>query len=276
MPEPSVDEATLRLTYAYDRDWPLEPAVETVREAEGLRVERFEITSRHDQRVPGLILSDPAAEGSRPLLLVAHPATLDKANDYVLWPAQQWVAQGVTCVTIDQAGHGERAARPVSLEEFVRFPYRRLDQTVQTAVDWMRALDYLESRADVDTSRTGFVGFSMGGMRGAAFVGLDERVRAAVFCITGAARGEPADPGERDAQRLTDPATFAPLIGARPCLVVAGRQDDVVPPASAQRFYDAMAEPKRIVWLECGHWDFMPQGLAPIWPFLEQQLAGSA
>ena len=261
----------LNLLYAYDPDWPLDATTSELSSNETLRTERFEYTSRHDERVSGLVLSDPTAEGPRPLVLVAHPATLDKSNDYVLWPAQQWVAARVICATIDQAGHGERAKKPISMEEFTKYPYRRMDQTVQTAVDWMRALDYLSQRPDVDASRIGFVGFSMGGMRGAPFVGLDSRIKAAVFCISGAARSLPDDAGERRAQEATDPATFAPLMTG-PTLVVAGKTDDIVPPDAAQRFHDAMPEPREIAWLDCGHWDFMPQGLAPIWPFLEANL----
>jgi hypothetical protein len=33
-----------------------------------------------------------------------------------------------------------------------------------------------------------------------------------------------------------------------------------------------MPDPKSIEWLDCGHWDFMPQGVEPIWPFLESKL----
>ena len=60
----------------------------------------------------------------------------------------------------------------------------------------------------------------------------------------------------------------------RPTLVVAGRRDDIVPPASAERFFAAMPEPREIHWGPYGHWDFMPAGLSPVWPFLERQLFG--
>ena len=278
MTAPAIPTALLRQFYAYDRDFPLQPSTSLVEEGAALRVERFEITSLHEARVPGLILWDPRREGPQPTILVAHPATLDKGSDYVLSPAREWVARGAVCVTIDQAGHGDRARRPITTEDFSRYPLRRAAMTYQTAVDWMRTLDYLSQRPEVDgpvvdVGRIGFVGFSMGGMRGAAFVGLDERVRAAVFCISGASRGQPVDEQERLAQLSTDPATFAPLMqGAT--LVVAGEDDDIVPPASAQRFFEAMPEPREIVWGPYGHWDFMPQGLEPVWPFLERHLFG--
>jgi dienelactone hydrolase len=257
--------------YAYDRDFPLDATVEPFHEDDVLRVERFEITSANDQRVPGLLFRPALDARTGPTILIAHPATLDKASEYITGPARQWARAGATCVTIDQAGHGDRAAGSISIEEFRRFPLRQARQSVQTAIDWMRVVDYLETRDEVDSSRLGFVGFSMGGRRGAPFVGLDQRLGAAVFCISGAAVGTPADNAAQRAQHATDPLTFAPMMNCA-TLVVAGTRDDIVPPDAAQKFFDAMPEPKRIEWFECGHWDFMPQGLGPIWPFLESTL----
>ena len=167
--DPAIPVALLRQFYAYDRDLPLEAVTAEAPGLDfgpGLRAERFEITSTHDARVPGLVLWDPAREGPRPAVLVAHPATLGKSDDYVLWPASEWAERGAVCVLIDQAGHGERATRPITMEDFMRYPQRRAAMTQQTAVDWMRALDYAVTRPQVDGERVGFVGFSMGGMRG--------------------------------------------------------------------------------------------------------------
>ena len=209
------------------------------------------------------------ASGPAPALLIAHPETLDKASDYVLAPAEAWVRRGGVAVTMDQAGHGEREGQPVSAQAFSRDPQRRLAQAAQTAVDWMRVLDYLGTRPEVHATRSGFLGFSMGSARAAALVGLDARISAAVFCIPGGLR-MPATAGDvRWWEEATHPMRFAPLMD-RPTLIVAGTEDDVAPPGGVVQFYDAMPEPKRLEWLPCGRWDFMPQGLAPVWPFLQQ------
>ena len=262
------------LAFGYDRDLPF--GAKTTQAGEGGRmiVERFEITSRYDDRVGGLLMQSADAVGPRPLVLVGHPGTLDKSSDYVLWPAEQWVARGAICATIDQAGHGERATRPVSMEDFQRWPMRRLDQSLQTVVDWMRTLDYLSERPEVDAERIGFVGFSMGGMRGAPFVGIDKRVQAASFCISGASTlsGRGGIAAEL-ANELTDPGAYAPMMAGRAIQVVAGERDDLITPEATQRFYDQLSEPRELVWLPCGHWDFMPQGIKPVGPFLERTLS---
>lgn len=266
-------ELLCELAFGYDRDLPFSATTAPAGEGNSLVVERFEITSRYEERVSGLLLQSRETEGPRPLVLVGHPGTLDKSSDYVLWPAEQWVARGAICATIDQAGHGERARRPVSMEDFQRWPMRRLDQSLQTVVDWMRVLDYLSERPEVDAERVGFVGFSMGGMRGAPFVGLDDRVKAASFCISGASTlsGRGGSAGEL-ANRLTDPGVYAQMMSGRAIQVVAGEHDDLITPEATQRFYDQLSEPRELVWLSCGHWDFMPQGIQPVGPFLERQL----
>ena len=271
--ESSQADLLRELAFGYDRDFPFNATTAVAGESGGMSVERFEITSRYEERVSGLLIQPDEAEGPRPLILVGHPGTLDKSSDYVLWPAEQWVARGAICATIDQAGHGERARRPVGMEDFQRWPMRRLDQSIQTVVDWMRVLDHLSERPEVDADRVGFVGFSMGGMRGAPFVGLDERVKAASFCISGASTlsGRGGSAGEL-ANRLTDPGIYAPMMAGRAIQVVAGEQDDLITPEATQRFYDRLSEPRELVWLPCGHWDFMPQGIKPVGPFLERAL----
>lgn len=274
MSDDAIHESLLReLAFGYDRDLPLDVKTAAAGEGGGLSVERFEITSRYEERVAGFLMQSAEADGPRPLILVGHPGTLDKSSDYVLWPAEQWVARGAICATIDQAGHGERAKRPVSMEDFQRWPMRRLDHTLQTVVDWMRTLDYLSERPEVDAERVGFVGFSMGGMRGAPFVGVDQRVKAASFCISGASTLSGRGGGAGDlANHLTDPGVYAPMMAGRAIQVVAGERDDLITPEATQRFYDQLSEPRELVWLPCGHWDFMPQGIQPVGPFLERAL----
>ncbi len=278
MTAPTLDPATRALFYRYDRALPLNAETTVVADSKALRIERFAISSRHDARVPGLFLHNPNAGEPRPTVLIAHPATLDKSSDYVMEPARAWVERGAICVTIDQAGHGERRDGALDVRESLRSPVRRADESVQTAVDWMRTVDYIIGRPEVDAERIGFAGFSLGGMRGAAFVGLDARVKASVFAICGAAGSVRAQVKGDDADAIaaslaiTDPLHFAPLIAPRAALVLAGRQDDYVPPESTQAFFDALGDPKAIQWLDCGHFDFWPQGLAPIWPFLESHL----
>src|SRR5204863_6851911 len=52
-----------------------------------------------------------------------------------------------------------------------------------TAWDFMRLIDYLETRDDVDAKRIGLIGFSKGGIETYLAAAVDERIAVAVPCI---------------------------------------------------------------------------------------------
>jgi serine/threonine protein kinase/dienelactone hydrolase len=59
------------------------------------------------------------------------------------------------------------------------------DYTVQLVQDFMRSVDYLETRDDIDTDRLAFYGMSLGGAAGTMIPAVDERVRAVVLLAGG-------------------------------------------------------------------------------------------
>ena len=61
------------LAFGYDRDLPFDAKTAQAGEGGGVSVERFEITSRYDERISGLLIQSQDAEGPRPLILVGHP-----------------------------------------------------------------------------------------------------------------------------------------------------------------------------------------------------------
>ncbi len=71
----------VRLLYAYDSDAPLAAKFTELQASDSLRLDRFEFSSRHEQRVAGILLSDPSDDAPRPLVLVAHPGTLVISSD---------------------------------------------------------------------------------------------------------------------------------------------------------------------------------------------------
>ena len=135
--------------------------------------------------------------------------------------------------------------------------------------DLVSAVDYVSSRLDIDGSRIGALGFSMGAATTVMAAARDERIRAVVD-----------DSGWADAHSWLKPrasqiflhpsAPFAPLslrlvelrtkvrltelrpvdvieqIGPRPILIVHGQSDTVVDPADAERNFAAALEPKTL------------------------------
>jgi dienelactone hydrolase len=279
MPLETVVDARVReLCYRYDRDAPLEPEDDRVLgEERGVRTTHFAISSTHGQRVAGLIWA-PLSRGANayPTLLLQHGAGSRKEDDYIRITATRWAQRGATCIAIDAHEHGERFHSQERQQAVWARPWTRRDHAVQMCVDLQRTVDYLEARGDVDLARLGYLGFSMGTINGVAFVALDARVKRAAFAIGGASLlrlwPQPEDAQARadleTVAGMVDPVHFAPLIAPRPVLLVNGLRDEVIPPECGQALFDALGEPKQIVWFDGGHTDMSGRELRAIWAFL--------
>ena len=55
------------------------------------------------------------------------------------------------------------------------------DHVVMWAKDYRRALDYLSSRADIDTTKFAYFGYSWGGLMGGLIPAVEPRIKTAVL-----------------------------------------------------------------------------------------------
>lgn len=90
------------------------------------------------------------------------------------------------------------------------------DWLIRQSREVRRAVDYLETRPEIDKSRIGYLGVSQGSADGVIFAALEDRFKAVVFLDGGFLLG-PAQAG-------TDQVDFAPHL-KRPVLMVNGRYD---------------------------------------------------
>jgi eukaryotic-like serine/threonine-protein kinase len=113
--------------------------------------------------------------------------------------------------------------------------------------DLARAIDYLETRPDIDANRLAFYGVSDGANAGVVLVALEPRIRAAVFQGGGL---------DADLPPELDPINFAPHVRV-PALMLNGRYDFIEPYEMAQRplfvLLGSGTEHKRHVAFESGH-----------------------
>ena len=120
------------------------------------------------------------------------------------------------------------------------------DMHVAWAKDVFRAVDYLETRSDLDISQLAYYSTSMGGFYGPIPVALEPRLKLAIFALAGLRFNYPAE---------TQPVNFMPRVKV-PVLLVNGRDDFLAPAAAQQRFIDLIGtspEHKRHVMLDGGH-----------------------
>lgn len=250
-----------RILFSYDRELPLDSTTASVTEADGLRTERFSFNSVHGHRVPAVLYCPYPAQVRPPVLVIGHGAGSSKDDPIMRGLFEYWTAEGFACLAIDAPFHGERPSRIDDPTALLRRPFGGLHFGIQTAIDTMRAVDWAESRPDLDASRLGYAGFSMSAILGVQFVAMDARVRAAVFALGGAGLlhyfvGMAPPEIRRDAEVVADaldPMHYAPLISPRPVLMVNGLSDMVIPAALGYVLYGALKEPKRIIWYDGGH-----------------------
>ena len=125
------------------------------------------------------------------------------------------------------------------------------DMHIQWGKDFRRAVDYIETRSDLDASKIGYFSISMGAYFGPIPVAIEPRVKVAVFASGGLRYGFPPE---------TQPANFMPRVKV-PVLLINGKDDFSVPLAAQERFLELLGTPrehKRHVALEGGH---IPQDL---------------
>jgi dipeptidyl aminopeptidase/acylaminoacyl peptidase len=129
-------------------------------------IERVEIDSP-DGILPGYLIHAPAAQGPAPAVIFYNGLDVTKEILYAII-RDEFADRGIACLVVDTPGTGE----PLRLRGVPSRP----DYEVPTSA----IVDYLETRPDIDSSRIGLLGISLGGYyapRGAAY---EHRIKACV------------------------------------------------------------------------------------------------
>jgi cephalosporin-C deacetylase-like acetyl esterase len=256
--------------YQYDDSSP--PVVDQTMLAEDdfLIEYRLLLHSVNSQKVPAL-LSIPKKEGGPfPVVILLHGYGGDK--DDLMEAAEPLAQRGYAAVAIDAQYHGERKVEGKNM--YSADTEMTTQAFVQTVIDVRRLIDHLETRDDVDASRIGLVGGSMGALLGTIASGVDARIDAVVLIVGGGnmtlmisesqltrvieIRSELAQAGRRiedEAKDLEciDPINFIDQISPRPVLMINGRNDDIVPASSNRALHSKARGPKKIIWYDTGH-----------------------
>ena len=197
----------------------------------------------------------PATGGPFPTILYNHA----HGDDYVLGKrelldgraalqapsyAVELTGQGYAALCIDAWGFGERRGRSES-EIFKAMLWDGQVLWGMMLYDSLRAVDYLVSRADVDSGRIATLGISMGSTMAWWLAALDPRIKVCVdlCCLTDfealiASRGLDCHGIYYYVPGLLKHFTAADinaLIAPRPHLSLAGDYDPLTPPAGLDR-----------------------------------------
>ena len=213
-----------------------------------------------DADLPGYFMPSAAGTGPRPAVIFVCGLDTTKEISY-LRARDRLARRGIGCLALDTPGIGE-ALRYDKL-------YTRHDYEVPVSA----AVDYLQSRPDVDPSRIAIIGSSLGGYYVARAAAFEPRLRAAVAwgavydyhavwhrrMTVGGAVAAPGfqlmfitgtDSMDAAMDRIKDFAVepFGHRI-ACPFLIVHGAEDQQVSPDDARKMFDAIGATDKTLML---------------------------
>ena len=230
--------------YTYDRT-PLDARIESVDDSPpSWRKETVSFAAAYgSERVPAyLFLPKNATPPYQTIVLfpsgyaraVASSETLDDARFDFIIKSGRALLYPVYQGTFERR-HGELAGTS-----------ELRDMEVQWAKDFFRAVDYLESRKDVDATRLGYYSLSMGAYFAPVILSQEPRIKTAVLVAGGLRYDLPPE---------IHPSNFLPRTKT-PVLLINGRDDFSASLAAQERFMELLGTPpehKHHVVLEGGH-----------------------
>jgi len=246
----------------------------------------------------------PKQANVSPLAILVHGM-----GDHSVIPCQllahALVKQGIACFILYLTFHSSRIAETIKR----RLPDLTADEWFESyqlsVIDIRQVVDWAYSRTELNPSEIATFGISLGGFVSAIAMGIDQRIKAGVFVVTGGnsekmtwlskarkyrkkyqrneaeynqiqdsylrylkevvAKGVEQVSPARQSF-LTDPMTFAHYLQQRPVLMINALWDKYIPREAVLDFWQACGQPM-IKWFPTGH--------SSIWlwyPIISQQV----
>lgn len=243
---------TLARLFTYDSSLPLNARTFERFDTATFTRQKLVFDGWRGSRVPGLIAIPTTPARRHPVILLIDGIGGWKER---WWQSTSWnrgrvlidslVAAGFAVAMLDAPASGERTFENdyENAESFIRRPAQWRDMGLQNTIEHRRLLDYLATRADIDTTRIGVLGLSHGGMVTFILAALEPRVRVAVAGLT-------------PMQNIPDallPANYATQVRI-PLLMLAGSADSWYTREQAEKVLASLgSKDKRLIWYDVGH-----------------------
>lgn len=258
-PPADTSEALRRAFYSYDKDLPLNATLKPLDESQFAKRYRLDYDSAHDQRVSAILAVPKEGKTLMPAALLMHGSGGDKDVNYIHAMSEALTRRGIITLSIDAQYRGDRM-KPGRVNDIKPDSYTWRDAWVQTVIDLRRAIDYLQTRPDVDKSRVGYLGVSMGGILGGILGGVEDRIACFALVVPGGGFVDLAKNVDKypllkehwpitvtpevmqrveEIANVADPIYFVGHILPRPLLIVVGTHDELIPPSASNAFVKA-------------------------------------
>ena len=273
---PDSDDAYQAIVqfYQYDEDIPLEASVVETVDGDDYVREKIVFIGINNSRVIGYLATPKTGKSPYPCVLQMHGMTVSKSD---FWApeyhhgelvTQNLLSSGFAVLALDMPYHGDRLyENDFESTRIMLFrkgwSYRFRDMVVQCTIEYRRAMDYLETRQDIDENRIGAIGYSIGGVIANILTGIDKRIKATVSCVAPTMKPRRYLPSE---EYLTGIAshTFARSINTNPYLMLMGEKDTgQCPVDEAKQLFELIeSDTKDLIFYDSGH--KLPKEHAPV------------
>jgi dienelactone hydrolase len=232
---------------------PLDARITGVLQRNGYRVEKLCFESRPGVAVTANVYwPDPLPREPLPVIVNPHGHWQHKKSEPVV--QTRAIAQalaGYCAIVVDSPGHSFEGDTPVERRELGSHDDLRLVAASNTTGvyvwDLMRALDYLETRPEADTTRVGITGASGGGLATLYAFAADERFDVAVPVVYATSLAVNPNNGclcnhVPGTLRIGDRADVLAIRAPAPVLVIGAQDDGEFPPEGTRRTAAKLAE----------------------------------
>jgi len=246
--------------YDYDLQLPLKDTLTGIDSMDSYTMNHITYTSIHGKKVNALLSVPKGEKEPMPVIILLHGVGDRKTVDYIEYGHEFFLKKGYAVFRIDVANHGDRKEDDYEVSFTDGYKYWTRDILSQTVFDLRRGIDLLSKRPEIDSTRIGFYGISLGGFIGTVFTAVDERVKVPVLTITGGGLNimfgmDALSDDVLDYLSIIDPINYVEMISPRPLLMLNAENDDVVPPITSKHLYNKAKKPKEIIWYDSKHHD---------------------
>jgi len=241
--------------YNYDKDIPLDAKIVGQQEFSYGNREKIIFKGVNNSTVPAYLTIPKNGASTHPVVVIADGIYGSKERWFEddSWPkggliTKSFLRAGFAVLILDAAYHGERTSEYdyVSPPFPFTFPNESRHMGIQTATEYRRAIDYLSTRSEIDTSRIGMMGLSMGALITFQLSSVDPRIKTAVAGL--------APPLKLPELQAGDVCTFANHVSCNSFLMFMGNEDPFYSMEEAHELYDRIPiSQKEFVEYNVGH-----------------------
>jgi dienelactone hydrolase len=194
-----------------------------------------------------------------------------QGNQFIARAEAMWLAQnGVAAMVVVLPHYNPRRAPGSKIRLVSPDIVRTLDGIRQGVLDCRCATAWLAARPEVDADNLGMVGTSLGSFLTALTSANEPRIKNVCLVLGGGGlvdayydhpKAKPVTEwidrlgGKRLVKNLiapVDPITYSAQLKGKNLLMIAAKDDEIVPPKAAKQLWEATGK-QRIVWLDAGH-----------------------